>query len=55
MGPVYVGPHIENIPVSIMDNPASIMGCAVPVLMAGPVKIRHFQYGDRDLVTFVDG
>jgi hypothetical protein len=38
-----------------MDDPASILGRAVPVLMTGPVKFGHFQYGDRDLVMFVDG
>ena len=52
---IYVGSHFENGPLSIMDDPASILGRAVPVLMTGPVKFVHFQYGDRDLVMFVDG
>jgi hypothetical protein len=38
-----------------MDDPASILRRAVPVLMTGPVNCGHFQYGDRDLVMFVDG
>ena len=47
---VYVGSRFDNGPLSIMDDPASILGRAVPVLMTGPVKFGYFQYGDRDLV-----
>ena len=52
---IYVGSRFENIPLSIMDDPASILRRVVPVLMTGPVNCGHFQYGDRDLVMFVDG
>ena len=52
---IYVESRFENVPLSIMDDPASMLRRAVPVLMTGPVNCGHFQYGDRDLVMFVDG
>ena len=51
---IYVGPHIENCPLYIMDDPASILGRAVPVLMVGPVNYGLHLFGDIDFSTFVD-
>ena len=45
---VYVGPRFENGPLSIMDDPASILRRAVPVLMTGPVNCPFFQYWDAN-------
>ena len=49
---IYVGPHMENIPVYIMDVPASILGRAVLVLMVGPINYGLHLYGDCDLSMF---